>query len=34
LAVNKVSHLFDIDVFDQVTRTIETKTVSVPFSVR
>jgi len=34
LAGNKVSHLFDIDVFDQVTRTIETKTVSVPFSVR
>ena len=34
LAANRIGQLFDMDVFDHVTETIETKTISVPFTVR
>jgi hypothetical protein len=34
LAGNSIAHPFDIDVFNRVTGHIETKTISIPFSVR
>lgn len=34
LAANKISQLFDMDVFDKVTENVESKTYSVPFSIK
>jgi hypothetical protein len=34
LAANRIGQLFDMDVFDKVTESVETKTVSVQFAVR
>jgi hypothetical protein len=34
LAANKIGQLFDMDVFDKVTESVETKTYPVPFSIK
>ena len=34
LAANKIGQLFDMDVFDKVSENVESKTYSLPFSVK